>query len=267
MFQNLKNIGAFLVSRRFLTHFGLALLAILVLYWITMFWLRSYTRHGDQVAVPSVIGLPVEQAESVLGPKGLQFFVDSVSTDKFPKGTIIGQNPLPTDSTGLFVKEGRTIYLTVVSRSPLMVTMPNLVYKSKKHAEGILKIVGLKVKYSYKPYADCKDCVIEQKFKKHAIAAGEKVEKGSTIELVLGQGQGGAPETVPDLVGLTIDAANSRLNTVSLSLFSASCEGCVTRQDSLAAKIYRQEPSASSEAAVGSEVTVWRRFGEIPENP
>jgi len=95
---------------------------------------------------------------------------------------------------------------------------------------------------------------------------GDKVEKGSTIELVLGQGRGGGTETVPDLTGKTIDEANSSLNRVALSLYAAalslyaaSCEGCVTRKDSVSARIYRQSPGAGGEASSGSEVTVWLR--------
>lgn len=258
--RTLGNIGRFLISLQFLKHVGLGLLTMVLLFYGTMWYLKSYTRFGEEnyISVPSLVGMNMNEVEGKLSPIGLKFTVDSVATDKFPKGTVIAQDPGPTDSTGQFVKADRTIYITVVSLAPLMVSMPDLVYKSKKHAEGILRIVGLKVKYTYKPYSDCKDCVIEQKFKNRPITAGDKVEKGSTIELVLGQGKGGGNEVVPDLMGKTIDEANSSLNTVALSLYSASCEGCFTRKDSLQARIYRQSPGAGSEAASGSEVTVWR---------
>lgn len=255
----LRNLGTFLLSPQFLKHLGLGLLVMVLLFWGTKKYLESYTRFGTEnyITLPNLVGLHAEELDAKLAPLGLRYQVDSISTDKHPRGTVIRQDPGPTDSTGQYVKEGRMIYLTVVSRSPLMVSMPDLVYKSKKHAEGILKIVGLKVKYTYKAYADCKDCVIEQKYRKKPIQAGDKVEKGSTIELVLGQGSGGGAESVPNLIGRTIDEANSSLNTVALSLFAASCEGCVTRKDSLSARIYRQSPGPGAEASIGSEVTVW----------
>lgn len=259
--RTLGNIGRFLISRQFLFHFGAGLLTMILLFYCTVWYLKTYTHHGKEnyITLPDFIGMPLEEIDGKLTSLGLRYQIDSVSTDKYPRGTVIRQDPGPTDSTGQFVKEGRTVYLTVVSKSPLMVSMPDLVYKSKKHAEGILKIVGLKVKYTYKPYPDCKDCVIEQKYKARPISKGDKVEKGSTIELVLGQGRGGGTEAVPDLTGKTIDEANSSLNRVALSLYAASCEGCVTRKDSVSARIYRQSPGAGGEASSGSEVTVWLR--------
>lgn len=267
--NKLKLIGRFLISKQFLKHVGISLGVVLILSFSIVKYLDSYTHFGEDnyISVPDLTGINAEEIGSILEPKGLRYQVDSVSTDEFPKGTVIRQDPGPTEITGQFVKENRTIYLTVVSNAPLMVSMPDLVFKSKKHAEGILKIVGLKVKYTYKPYPDCKDCVIEQKFNKKVIAKGDKVVKGSVIELVLGQGKGNSWESVPNLIGKTIDEANSSLNTVSLSLYSASCDGCISKKDSLAAKIYKQSPMPGGEASAGSEVTVWRGMNPEKKNP
>jgi eukaryotic-like serine/threonine-protein kinase len=259
MVENLKLIGKFLISRQFLTHMGLGIFTFFMLIFGTSWYLSSYTNHGEEnnISVPNLVGMKIEEVPGILESKGLRYTVDSAFTDKFPKGTVTLQDPHPTDSSGQFVKEGRNIYLTVVAYAPLMVSVPDLVYKSKKHAEGILRIVGLKVTYKYKPYAECKDCVIEQIYKGKKIEAGTKIEKGSTIQLVLGQGKGNTFENVPLLEGKTIDEANSALGTVSLSLSIGSCEGCKTKKDSLNAVITRQSPSAGEESIGGSVITVW----------
>lgn len=260
MINKLKLIGRFLISRQFLKHVLISIIVVVALFWIVIKYLDSYTHFGDEnyISVPDLTGIQSSEVSSILEPKGLRFQVDSVSTDEFPKGTVIRQDPGPTEKTGQYVKENRTIYLTVVSMAPIMVSLPDLEYKSKKYAESMLRIVGLKVKYTYKPYADCKDCVIEQLYNKKPVNKGDKVVKGSVIELVLGQGKGNSREFIPDLVGKTIDQANSSLGSVSFSLFAADCEGCLTRTDSLRAKIVRQTPGAGVEAAAGSQITVWR---------
>ncbi|MFZ5553479.1 MAG: PASTA domain-containing protein [Bacteroidota bacterium] len=260
--NGLKLFGRFLISRQFLLHLGVAILTVILLTWITQKMLEVYTHHGadNNITVPNLVGVHLDDLDAHLADKGLEYeIVDSVYSDKAARGTVYNQHPRPTDSTGQFVKEGRTIYLTVVAKAPKMILVPWVVDKSKRHAEGILKIVGLKVKYTYKPSSSCKDCVLAQKHKGKAIAKEIpfKVEKGETIELILGQGRGSGTENVPNLIGKTIDQANSSLGSVSLSLFVGSCEGCTTRKDSLSAVIYKQSPAGGSEAETGSDITVW----------
>jgi len=258
--NSLKLFGRFLISRQFLLHLGSAILTFILLIWITRKMTEVYTHHGpdNNISVPNLIGVHIDDLDVHLVSKGMKYeIMDSVYSDKAARGTVFNQHPKPTDSSGQFVKEGRTIYLTVVAKASKLVTIPALVDKSKRLAESKLKIIGMKVKYTYKAYSDCKDCVIAMKHKGKEIKAGQKVEKGETIELILGQGRGSGTDIVPNLIGKTIDQANSSLGNVSLSLFVGSCEGCTSKRDSLSAKIYKQSPLSGGEAATGSEVTVW----------
>ncbi len=256
----MKAFFRFLITRRFLLHFGGSILSVFLIFWLTSWYLNSTTNHGEEnyIAVPNLYGKHMDDIDGILAEKGLQLEIsDSIYDDDKAKGTVVLQKPGPTDSSSVYVKEGRTIYVTVVAKNPKMLTMPQLVSKSKRHAEGICKIIGLKVKYKYKPDPDCRDCVKEQKYKGKTIKAGQRLRKGETIELVLGQGSGGGLEPVPNLVGLTIDQANSRLGNVSLGLFVGSCEGCTNRKDSTLAIIYRQSPDGGGEMSAGGEITVW----------
>lgn len=248
----------FFIGKRFIIHLILALITAFVLSWLSLKYLDSYTNHGQKISIPDLYGTQADELESYLKPLGFRYeIVDSVHADNIAAGSVISQSPKPTALTGQYAKDNRKIYVTVVAKMPKLVTVPCLVHKSKRHAEGILKIIGLKAKYTYKPYNDCRDCVIAQKYKGKDVACGDKIQKGQTIEVVLGQGKGGEAQIVPDLNGLTIEQAISRLNSVSFSLFQASCDDCYTTRDSASAIIIRQSPAAGNTAPAGSEITVW----------
>lgn len=255
----MKAFFRFLITKQFLLHFGGSLLSVFLVFWLTSWYLDSTTKHGEDnyIAVPNLYGKHMDDIDGILAEKGLELEIsDSIYDDNKAKGSVILQKPGPTDSTNLYVKEGRTIYVTVVAKSPKMITVPLLVSKSKRHAEGICKIIGLKVKYKYVPDPN-RDWVKEQRYKGKKISANTRIKKGETIELYIGQGSGGGVEDVPNLVGLTIDQANSRLGNVSLGLFVGSCEGCMNKKDSTLAIIYRQSPEGGAEFSVGGEITVW----------
>ena len=254
----MKKFFAFLKTRIFLINLGLAILtAILIVVGLNIF-LSSYTHHNDEdIEVPDLVGVKIEQVNTYLEPKGLKYEItDSVFSEKGAAGTVIVQYPRPSKITNEKVKVGRTIYLSVVSKSKKMIAMPKLKDKSRRHAEGVLKIIGLKSKPKYQPYNDCNDCVIEQLYKGKPIKPGQLIPKGETITLVLGQ-KSSEQMDVPNLMGLTIDDANSRLSNSSLVLYVAGCEGCGTRQDSLKAVINKQMPIEGATVNAGSEINVW----------
>lgn len=220
-------------------------------------FLGSYTRHDEsfKVNLPNLVGLKITQLDETLNPLELEFEItDSVFSDKGARGTVLIQNPAPTSITHQKVKKGRKIYLTVVSNQPKMITIPKLVNKSRRHAEGVLKVIGLKANIKYRPYNDCNDCVIEQLYKNKPIAAGAKIPKGEAITLILGQ-KSGEKVSVVDLIGLTIEGAQQRLSNSSLTMF-ITCD-CKTRADSLNAVIYRQSPARGNDVPAGTEVSVW----------
>lgn len=244
-------------TRHFLKHFGFAVLTLLIVVFGIKWFLQSYTHHSDsyRVAVPNLIGLTVNQVKETLDPLELEYEItDTVFADKGARGTILLQNPGPTSETKQYVKKGRSMYLTIISDKPKMITIPKLKDKSRRHAEGVLKIIGIKAKIKYKASSICNDCVLEQLYKNKPLNEGAKVPKGETIELVLGQ-QSGEQVTVVNLIGLTIEQAQGRLSNSSLTMFM-SCD-CKTKKDSASAVIYRQNPAAGADVGAGSEINVW----------
>lgn len=256
--QRLKNILRFFKTRLFLYNLGAAI-AVVILFFICLnWWLKSFTRFGAEnyVSVPDLHGIPAEQVSKRLTALELKFEItDSVFTDEGEKGTIWLQQPEPTSKTKQKVKKGRTVFLSVVAKAPKIVTMPKLEGKSRRHAEGILRIMGLKSIPKYKQYAYCNDCVIEAQYKGQVLDSGARIPRGEKVVLIVGQKSSESAD-VPDLMGLTIEQARQRLSETSLLLFVRECD-CPTRRDSLKAVISSQAPVGGTSISAGSEISVW----------
>jgi beta-lactam-binding protein with PASTA domain len=222
----------------------------------TYSWLSSYTHHGESISVPNVKGMSLAKTERFLGEKNLEFkVVDSLFVLGHKPGEVLEQDPAPDSK----VKEGRTIYLTVNASRPPKVKMPNLVDVSLRQAEAILQSFGLKVgRTSYQPDL-AKNAVLEQQYKGRSIRPGTEIDKGSVIDLVLGDGVGNAEVLVPDLIGLTRGEALFALKGSSLNLGTLHVDPGV--RDTNNAKVYRQIPEAdgSTTLRLGEAVDLYLR--------
>ncbi len=178
----------FLGSKRFLRHLAGIVVLLALVTWGIFILLNLYTRHGDYISVPAFSGLTIEQVSSDAQYKNFEFIVmDSVYDPEKPKGTIVNQDPYPLSQ----VKEHRKIYLTIVSLIPEKTTVPELRNMTLRQATGTIESLGLRVgAITYVPAFD--DAIQEQKYKGSVIEAGTKLDKGSTIDLVVGLGSGSA---------------------------------------------------------------------------
>ena len=166
---------------------GLALLALIVLIFITLQWLKSSTNHGEFVDVPDFAKMSVQDMRSAIDDSGLRYEVlDSANYNPdYPRFSIIEQNPI----AGKRVKENRKIYFTVNPSGYKKVSIPNLIQNSSRNAKSMLRAVGLDVqRISYIDEIG-KDMVYYVKFKGKNISAGTKLPKTSKVELVCGNGR------------------------------------------------------------------------------
>jgi beta-lactam-binding protein with PASTA domain len=94
------------------------------------------------------------------------------------------------------------IYVTLNSSEPPQVKMPNLIDVSYRQAVSILLSFGLKEgQISYKPDL-AKNIVLKQLYNGQPVLPETKVLKGSSIDLVLGDGLGSTEIDVPELATL-----------------------------------------------------------------
>lgn len=247
------NFFAYLRTRSFRNNFIAAFCTVVVLLLIAFFSLRYYTKHGEGLNVPEVKGLSITQAINKLEELGLRYEIDSIYVMDKPPGVVTDQDPDP----GTFVKDNRTIYLTINATLAPNVKFPDIEFKSLREAQAILESFRLKVgDTSYKPDVS-RDVVLEALFGGQPITAGESLPSGSRINLVLGDGKGSEEVELPTLIGLTLDEARFSLRGAMLSLGTISAEGAIT--DSANAVIVSQFPLPAdtlNKVRIGSAVNV-----------
>lgn len=173
-------------SKKFFLHVSLALLTAVLLFWLGIKWVSSYTQHNITVKVPDFTGKSIAALNDFMKDKQLRYqIIDSLYSPKQTPGTIIRQDPEPESE----VKDNRVIYLYVTSMLPPQIEMPKMVDRSLRQAIGMAQSYGLKTTIKY--IADgCKNCVVKQLYKGKEIAPGTHIKKGSLIELQVGKGYG-----------------------------------------------------------------------------
>ena len=254
----LKKLKAFVLSIYFVKNLGLILLVHLLVIGGLILYLNTKTSHGEKISVPSLYGKNVNTIQGIVAESGLRYeILDSIYAPDKPAGTIISQDPRPSDSTDVFVKADRIIRVRVSKKSRL-VEMPSLIDKSQRFAESVLKNRGLKYTITYESTREADGAVLGQKFKGRNIEDGTKIPIGSTISLIVGRNLGGEPIQIPDLKCLTINEARERLSSMgSVTLFE-SYRDCLNASDSASAKIVSQNPEfiEGTLSPAGSTITI-----------
>jgi beta-lactam-binding protein with PASTA domain len=246
----------FLKSKVFFINVLIAFFLCIFSIYFVYTWMGRTTHHGESITVPNLRGMNMESLDTFLASKNLRYqIIDSLFDGSKTGGTVLEQDPAPDSK----VKERRTIYLTVNSALPPKVKMPDLIDVSYRQAQAILQTFGLKVgALIYEPDL-AKNAVLDQKYKGSSIKAGVEIFKGSTIDLVLGDGLGTTEVSVPMLIGLTKDEALFVLKGASLNLGEVYYdEGIVDKDEAI---IYKQDPSSgtSSNMNQGDAIDIYLR--------
>jgi len=252
----LRKVWNFIKSKRFLIN----LLAIVVFYIIVIFslkaCLKSKTHFGQKIAVPNLIGKNQNNLKALMAPSNLGWIVlDSIYDPTKVEGTILAQDPLPSEESLIFVKEGRKVSVRVSKRTQL-VEMPGLVDKSQRFAESILINREFRYKLEYKPSRESNGAVIEQLYKGKQIQPKSKLPIGSRIVLIIGRDETGVSLILPNLYGLTIVEARERVSNMGNMEFLAVCPSCITYSDSIIARITSQSPEFSEGTFITSGTTI-----------
>jgi eukaryotic-like serine/threonine-protein kinase len=237
----------------FLLNLGvvLVLLAIAVLYFFFGF-LPGKTNHGETITVPDLQGLSIDNVESYVTQRNLRYEVnDSTYSEDFPPLTILKQYP----SAGSKVKEGRKIFISVNRVAPPSVPIPDLINQSSlRNAEAVLKSNELKRgRINYKP-SPFLNLVLEMHYDGKPITPGLRVPKGSTIDLVVGNGYSRSNIPTPDLIGQDYGDASFIILGSSLKIGQVTVEGDTTNETTI---VIRQQPESGQEIKLGDPVDLW----------
>lgn len=245
----------FLVSKTLWVNVLIAGILAAGLLWGISSWLDDYTRHRQSLTVPNLETLALPEVEERLERLHLDYSVIDSATynPDYPRGAVVDHYP----RAGAKVKEGREIKLTVNPRQPRKIAIAGLKEKTKRRAIYDLESKGFEVgELRYVPYIG-KDVVVRLKVNGKVVKSGDKFEKGTTVDLILGKGLGENRIRAPNLHWLNAEEARSKLKDRSLNLGSVIYDDAT--QDSSLALVYRQSPPPSNKKSIrpGSEVDIW----------
>jgi serine/threonine-protein kinase len=167
-----------------------------------------YTKHGESLAVPSVVAKPMEEAKDILEEQGLEVVKAGEKYDaRLPFGYVVDQNP----RAKRLVKKGRRIYLTM-SIGEKEIEMPKLLDLSETNAVERIKSFGLRlgeIDYTYS--REPANVVIKQSAEPKSY-----VKLNTTVDLVVSLGEAIGNSKVPELAGLILKEAIRELKRSGL---------------------------------------------------
>ena len=203
------------------------------------------------VTVPDVVGLDQASAEALITSAGLvvgtvyQFCSPSV-----PAGEVFGQLP----AAGTLVAPGSTVDISV-STGPCPVTVPNVVNFAQAAAEVQITAVGLVVG---NVTTQCTDTVAAGAVISQNPAGGTTVPGGTAVDLVVSTGPCNA--VVPDVVGLTLEAAQAALSVYNFTVnVTEACSDSVP-----AGSVISQNPVGGTLVTEGATVNLVVSTGPCP---
>ncbi|HEY6191999.1 MAG TPA: PASTA domain-containing protein [Bacteroidota bacterium] len=190
----------------------LLLLAFSILFFVCNdIILPWYVNQGGIVEVPSVLGVPYDDAVKSLATLGLEGRKGDVRLDKdHPAGLVIIQSPFPGEK----VKRGRRVYMTI-SGGEQLVAIPSVKGRTLRDAKFALERQGLKLgTVEYRPSDSFpQNTVIEQ-----APGAGATAKRDAFVSIVVSQGNTFQKITVPDVTRKSLTEAKALLAASGLKL-------------------------------------------------
>ncbi len=244
-----------------ITHIGIIAALILIVFFTFFFvYLPWSTNHGQSITVPDLKGMSIQEMEDILDEKGLDFEVSDCTY-------VAGSKPLSIHSqypkSGSSVKEGRKIYLTIVTETPPMVKIPDVIGRSTSSAKNQLLSVQLNLGSIEITPALEENTVLKIKYNGKEVKAGTLVPKGSSIVFVVGDGLGNQSVEIPDLIGKALDEAEVLVAGQNLILSKEFVGPTDGYEDGV---IISQSPNVGDNKLKYNDVIYVKVSGNAPEN-
>jgi serine/threonine-protein kinase len=181
-------------------------LLLVLLDKVVMPW---YVKLGAVETVPNVVGSRFEDAQRRLSKLGFDVKKGEPRfDDRYPAGTVVMQLPYGGTQT----KQGRRIYLTV-SRGTEMIPMLDLVGMPLREARINLMRSGFEIgEMTY----DHNDTMMKDLIFGQSIPAKVLARPGSVVDVMISRGPSTRFTMMPNLLGLDIDQARTRLENAGM---------------------------------------------------
>lgn len=208
-------------GRRWWRKTGFTVLTVLLVVILAGFGLNTIwsVMSKDEVAVPEVVGMTLDEARAALQEMGLQAEAIEQENEEEP-GTVFRQNPAARQQ----VKKGYTVKLYVSEDGGQHVSLPNMINSPESEARQALYDLGFSPEnIEVKPLDD------EQYTPGHVIrqepASGSKISVNSTVTLFV------RPDVemveIPDLNGEFQSAAEEKLRELGFKVYRNGPEGAI----------------------------------------
>jgi len=245
----------YIFSKWLLINILLAVVVLVIGFFVTLGMLEHVTLHGETITVPDLKTYSLDEVDETLNELSLNYKVidSSAYTPKFPKNSVIKQDP----ESGSAVKDGRVIYLTVNASSYSSMRVPYLIGKTNRQAVSYLKAIGFKVgKFEYRKDIG-KNVVLDLKHNGQIIDTLTSLPKQSVIDLVLGTGYASRRTHLPYMLGFSLDKAKDKLVEVSLNLGKVSYDE--EKKEGVKYLVYKQYPEFKEgrKLDMGRTINLW----------
>jgi len=211
------------------------------------------TRHGARRTVPDFSGQPLPDAQRLARQNDLELRInDSLFVPAYEGGIVLDQLP----KGGVEVKPGRKVYITINSFRQKMAPVPYVAHRSLRQAKNMLEIAGFEIaELVYLPDM-ATNYVLDQFVGQRKIAPSDHVqaEMGSGVTLHVGMQPGHAYTVVPQVVGLSLKEAKSRLWELGLNIGKVAFDPDINLLNQKDALVYLQSPQGERTAALGAKV-------------
>lgn len=221
------------------------------------FLMPNVTRQGVSVRVPNVVNQPYEQARDEL--ESLDLDVERIVqryNANFPRDVVLDQNPRPDAA----VKPGRQVYVTVNSGELQRVAVPDVGGLSLREAVNRLRARGLEVDETL---PDSIPAPNQNTVTRQQPAPGDSLIEGAGVSLWYSTGLGQTYTTIPDVAGLSFEAARDTLLAAQLRSIAV---GVDEYADLSELTVQRQSQEPGTRVRAGFEVRLYAQEAG-PEPP
>ena len=190
--------------------FGVLLLTVFLFVFLWNFWVRDLFSPAERIDLPTFVGSRYEDVVRDADPI-YNFIITDVYTNDYEPGLIISQKPDPGRSMSI-ENDGVSVEISV-SRSMTSIEVPDVFNVDYREAIATLEKTGFTVEVE----AATSDSIAHNYVISTSPAAGEMLTSGYPVHLYVSSGPQVVYVQMPNLIGLSEDAAISKLASNNLN--------------------------------------------------
>lgn len=221
-----------------------AFIAVCLVFLVLAVFKGLSSNSTTDVLVPNLIGLNFTDVNKDKVTYNFRWDVTNVYDADKPLDVIISQDPEPSEKK---IKEGSTIQI-VVNSEETTINLPNVDGRTKDDAVQRMKSANLVPEVLMVLDNETAEGYVKQTYP----TSGSKITIGSTVKIYVSKKAGKTKVEVPNLVGLTLTEAQSKLGEVGLTYNGYTYMESTVAKD----KIVAQNPLRGAKVDPGSNVAV-----------